>query len=109
MVRFWQQSVSQYLRVNSEDHNFILTEPPMNPPENREVTAEIMYAPLPISTAPQASVGLPQWRGWAFLPCRGGVRLCGGLAYGVIRVGKIRNWCRKGVGADDPLWNYTCL
>lgn len=35
--------VRRYLRVNSEDHNFILTEPPLNPPENREMAAEIMF------------------------------------------------------------------
>ena len=53
MERFWQQSVSHYLRVDSEDHNFILTEPPMNPPENREITAEIMWVLMhvPISVA----------------------------------------------------------
>lgn len=33
----------RYLRVDSKDHNFILTEPPMNPPENREAAAEIMF------------------------------------------------------------------
>lgn len=43
MEHFWHQSINQYLRVNSEDHNFILTEPPMNTPENRELTAEIMF------------------------------------------------------------------
>lgn len=35
--------MGRYLRVDSEDHNFILTEPPMNPPENRETAAEIMF------------------------------------------------------------------
>ena len=29
--------------MNSEDHNFILTEPPLNPPENREMAAEVMF------------------------------------------------------------------
>lgn len=29
--------------MESEDHNFILTEPPLNPPENREAAAEIMF------------------------------------------------------------------
>ena len=33
----------RYLRVDSEDHNFVLTEPPLNPPENRETAAEIMF------------------------------------------------------------------
>lgn len=36
-------AICRYLRVNSEDHNFILTEPPLNPPENREMAAEIMF------------------------------------------------------------------
>lgn len=31
------------LRVDPEAHNFILTEPPLNTPENREYTAEIMF------------------------------------------------------------------
>ena len=31
------------LRVDPEEHAFILTEPPLNPPENREHTAEIMF------------------------------------------------------------------
>lgn len=43
MERFWHQSFAHYLRVDSQDHNFILTEPPLNTPENREVTAEIMF------------------------------------------------------------------
>lgn len=43
MERFWQQSISEYLRIDSEDHNFVLTEPPMNTPENRELTAEILF------------------------------------------------------------------
>ncbi len=29
--------------MDSEDHNFMLTEPPLNPPENREMAAEIMF------------------------------------------------------------------
>ena len=29
--------------MDSEDHNFVLTEPPLNPPENRETAAEIMF------------------------------------------------------------------
>ena len=32
-----------YLRCEPEEHRFILTEPPMNPPENREQIAEIMF------------------------------------------------------------------
>lgn len=43
MERFWHQSFAHYLRIDSQDHNFILTEPPLNTPENRELTAEIMF------------------------------------------------------------------
>ena len=31
------------MRCEPEDHYFLLTEPPLNPPENRELTAEIMF------------------------------------------------------------------
>lgn len=37
------QTIYRYLRVDPEAHNFILTEPPLNTPENREYTAEIMF------------------------------------------------------------------
>ncbi|GAB7343074.1 hypothetical protein MBLNU457_1157t3 [Dothideomycetes sp. NU457] len=43
MERFWSNSIFKYLRVEPEDHYFLLTEPPLNPPENRESTAEIMF------------------------------------------------------------------
>ena len=43
MERFWSNSIFKYLRVEPEDHYFLLTEPPLNPPENREATAEIMF------------------------------------------------------------------
>lgn len=43
MERFWQNSIFKYLRCEPEDHHFLLTEPPLNPPENREKTAEIMF------------------------------------------------------------------
>lgn len=59
MERFWSSSIFKYLRVEPEDHYFLLTEPvrsstvirppptdtlqPLNPPENRENTAEIMF------------------------------------------------------------------
>ena len=33
----------EYLRCEPEDHFVLLTEPPLNPPENREYTAEIMF------------------------------------------------------------------
>ena len=43
MERFWQHCIFKYLRCEPEDHQFLLTEPPLNPPENRENTAEIMF------------------------------------------------------------------
>nr|ABL85460.1 actin related protein 3 [Suberites domuncula] len=43
MERFWEQCVFKYLRAEPEDHFFLLTEPPLNTPENREYTAEIMF------------------------------------------------------------------
>jgi actin-related protein 3 len=33
----------EYLRCEPEEHFVLLTEPPLNPPENREYTAEIMF------------------------------------------------------------------
>ncbi|GMT28140.1 hypothetical protein PFISCL1PPCAC_19437, partial [Pristionchus fissidentatus] len=43
MERFWEQCIFKYLRAEPEDHYFLLTEPPLNTPENREFTAEIMF------------------------------------------------------------------
>lgn len=43
MERFWAASIFNYLRCEPEDHRFLLTEPPLNAPENREMTAEIMF------------------------------------------------------------------
>ncbi|KNC47042.1 actin-like protein 3 [Thecamonas trahens ATCC 50062] len=43
MERFWEQCFFKYLRAEPEDHHVLLTEPPLNPPENREYTAEIMF------------------------------------------------------------------
>ena len=43
MERFWEQCVFKLLRAEPEDHYFLLTEPPLNTPENREYTAEIMF------------------------------------------------------------------
>jgi actin-related protein 3 len=43
MERYWQRSIFKYLRCEPEEHYFLLTEPPLNPPENREATAEIMF------------------------------------------------------------------
>eukprot|EP00034_Subulatomonas_tetraspora_P001169 GABW01001459.1.p1 GENE.GABW01001459.1~~GABW01001459.1.p1 ORF type:complete len:132 (-),score=32.15 GABW01001459.1:3-398(-) len=43
MERFWEQCIFKYMRSEPEDHYFLLTEPPLNTPENREYTAEIMF------------------------------------------------------------------
>mmetsp|Transcript_19210 Transcript_19210/g.28594 ORF Transcript_19210/g.28594 Transcript_19210/m.28594 type:complete len:432 (-) Transcript_19210:87-1382(-) len=43
MERFWEHCIFKYLRAEPEDHYFLLTEPPLNQPENREYTAEIMF------------------------------------------------------------------
>lgn len=43
MERFLEQCIFKYLRAEPEDHHFLLTEPPLNSPENREYTAEIMF------------------------------------------------------------------
>jgi len=43
MEYFWEQCIFKYLRSEPEDHYFLLTEPPLNAPENREYTAEIMF------------------------------------------------------------------
>ena len=41
--RYMEQIIFKYLRCEPEDHSFLLTEPPLNSPENREYTAEIMF------------------------------------------------------------------
>lgn len=43
MESYWQHCLFKYLRCDPENHYFILTEPPLNAPENREYTAEIMF------------------------------------------------------------------
>ncbi|KAM0683294.1 Arp2/3 complex subunit [Mitosporidium daphniae] len=43
MERFWQSSIFDCLKCEPEDHLFLLTEPPLNPPENRAMTAEIAF------------------------------------------------------------------
>merc|ERR1711990_702070 len=43
MEKFWHRCLHQYLRAEPEESVLVLTEPPMNPPENRETMAEIMF------------------------------------------------------------------
>ncbi|KAJ8612963.1 hypothetical protein MRB53_037171 [Persea americana] len=43
MERFWSQSIFKYLRCEPENHNFLLTEAPLAPPESREQISEIFF------------------------------------------------------------------
>lgn len=43
MEKYWQRCIYQYMSADPEEHYFLLTEPPLNTPENREYTAEIMF------------------------------------------------------------------
>merc|ERR550537_187191 len=43
MEKFWNRCLYGYLQCNPEEHYMLLTEPPLNPPENREYAAEIMF------------------------------------------------------------------
>ncbi len=43
MEKYWQRCIYEYLKCDPEEHYMLLTEPPMNTPENREYTAEIMF------------------------------------------------------------------
>lgn len=43
MERYWARCIYQYLCCDPEEHHVMLTEPPLNSPENREYTAEIMF------------------------------------------------------------------
>jgi actin-related protein 3 len=43
MEKFWHRSLYHNLKCDPENHYFFLTEPPMNPPENREQIAEIFF------------------------------------------------------------------
>lgn len=43
MEKYMEQVIFKYLRAEPEDHHFLMTEPPLNTPENREYLAEIMF------------------------------------------------------------------
>lgn len=43
MEKLWHKCIYDYLRCEPREHIMMLTEPPMNPPENRESMAEIMF------------------------------------------------------------------
>eukprot|EP00927_Polykrikos_kofoidii_P067769 TRINITY_DN63210_c0_g1_i1.p1 TRINITY_DN63210_c0_g1~~TRINITY_DN63210_c0_g1_i1.p1 ORF type:complete len:426 (-),score=92.77 TRINITY_DN63210_c0_g1_i1:28-1305(-) len=66
MERFLHQAIFRMLRCVPEDHLFLLTEPPFNTPEARELTAEIMFETFNVKglhMAVQAVLALyAQWR-----------------------------------------------
>ena len=43
MEKLWQRCIFKYMRCEPENHYMLLTEPPLNTPENREYTAEVMF------------------------------------------------------------------
>ena len=43
MEKYWHRCIFDYLHCEPEEHAILLTEPPMNSPENRETMAEIMF------------------------------------------------------------------
>lgn len=43
MEKMWQRCIFKYLKCEPEEHYVLLTEPPLNSPENREYTAEVMF------------------------------------------------------------------
>lgn len=66
MEKLWLRSVYQYLRVEPEETGFLLSEPPANPPENRELAAEVMFETLGVRQlhiAPQGTLALRGVRG----------------------------------------------
>lgn len=67
--RYMEQIIFKYLRAEPEDHSFLLTEPPLNSPENREYTAEIMFESFNVPSlyiAVQAVLALAA--SWRFQP-----------------------------------------
>jgi len=61
MEKYLQRCIYQYLRCDPEEHYFLMTEPPLNSPENREYTAEIMFETFNVPglyIAVQAVLGL---------------------------------------------------
>ena len=43
MEKLWQHTYLAQLRVEPEDHNVMLTEPPLNPTKNREKMTELHF------------------------------------------------------------------
>ena len=66
MEQFWEQCLFKYLRCDPEDHAVLLTEPLLNPPDNREFTAEIMFETFNVPylyISPAAILTL--WASWS--------------------------------------------
>ena len=80
MERFWEQTIFKYLRAEPEDHYFLLTEPPLNTPENREYTAEIMFETFNVPglyIAVQAVLALAaSWTSRQVMIAHGGLVVC---------------------------------
>lgn len=55
MEKFWEHCIYRYLRFDAELHPIVLTEPAMNGPENREMTAEIWFESF---NAPSLYIGV---------------------------------------------------
>ena len=55
MEKYWHQSIYGYLKCDPQEHYFVLTEPPMNHPENRENIAEIFFETLNV---PELYIGV---------------------------------------------------
>jgi len=49
MEKFWHKCIYDYLKCDPENHYFALTEPTMNPPENRENMGEIFFETFNVS------------------------------------------------------------
>lgn len=49
MEHLWGRCMFEYLRCEPEEHIFMLSEPPLSPPDNREFTAEIMFETFNVS------------------------------------------------------------
>ena len=43
MERYMSRCIYKHMRADPEEHYFMLTEPPLNTPENREYLAEMMF------------------------------------------------------------------
>ena len=87
MEKLWQQSIYKYLRAEPEEHAFILTESPFNPPENREYTAEIMFETFGVGGLHIAIQAVLSLIASTYAPRKGGKPSTGSLTGTVIDSG----------------------